>query len=264
MTKTFHFISGLPRSGSTLLCNILCQNPKFHATSTSGVIDLVMGIRNTWDKIEEFKANPNNPARKRVMGGIFETFYADIGKKVVFDKSRGWLSFIETLEHILGREVKILVPVRDIRDVISSFEKIWRRDSKDRRIPQEESNFLQFQTIEGRTNVWLSESQPLGISYNRIKDAKKRGFEKRMHLIDFDDLTANPEEALMKAYDFLEEPYFKHDFNEVKQITKEDDSVYGFNDLHTIRTKVAPMKPQWPSILGKDFEHLSSMNFWKP
>jgi len=30
--KQVFFISGLPRSGSTLLCNILAQNPEFFVT----------------------------------------------------------------------------------------------------------------------------------------------------------------------------------------------------------------------------------------
>lgn len=36
--KKYYFISGLPRSGSTLLANILAQNPRFHATATSGIL----------------------------------------------------------------------------------------------------------------------------------------------------------------------------------------------------------------------------------
>ena len=39
----FHFISGLPRSGSTLLAGILKQNPRFHAAMSSPVAGLVNG-----------------------------------------------------------------------------------------------------------------------------------------------------------------------------------------------------------------------------
>ncbi|HEY3520824.1 MAG TPA: sulfotransferase, partial [Rhodanobacteraceae bacterium] len=42
-SRTFHFISGLPRSGSTLLAAILRQNPRFHAGMTSPVAD-IMGV----------------------------------------------------------------------------------------------------------------------------------------------------------------------------------------------------------------------------
>jgi sulfotransferase len=46
MTKQFHFISGLPRSGSTLLSALLLQNPRFHAGMTSPVGTLFSGMLN--------------------------------------------------------------------------------------------------------------------------------------------------------------------------------------------------------------------------
>lgn len=263
MDKTFHFISGLPRSGSTLLCNILCQNPRFHATSSSGVLNIITGIRNSWDDVAELKATPNEKAKLNVMRGILDNFYLDIEKPVVFDKSRGWVAIIGLLEKLLDRNVKVLVTVRDVRDILASFEKIWERDSKTIQIPQEKENPIAFQTMQGRVNVWLADTQPVGIALNKIKDAIKRGYSDRLCLIDFDDLTSEPAVTMKKIYEFLGEPYFEHDFNNVEQVTKEDDSVHGFTDLHTIRSKVEPMRPQWPTVLGKDFEHFSSLNFWK-
>src|SRR5438874_8813939 len=41
--RKFHFISGLPRSGSTLLAAILNQNPRFRAGMTSPLAD-IMGV----------------------------------------------------------------------------------------------------------------------------------------------------------------------------------------------------------------------------
>ena len=43
MPETFHFISGLPRSGSTMLSAILRQNPRFHAGMSSPVASLFEG-----------------------------------------------------------------------------------------------------------------------------------------------------------------------------------------------------------------------------
>ncbi|HEY2623443.1 MAG TPA: sulfotransferase, partial [Dyella sp.] len=41
--RKFHFISGLPRSGTTLLAAILNQNPRFRAGMTSPLAD-IMGV----------------------------------------------------------------------------------------------------------------------------------------------------------------------------------------------------------------------------
>lgn len=263
MEKKYYFISGLPRSGSTLLANILAQNPRFHTTSTSGVPDLVLGVRNTWNKINEFLATPNEGAKKRVMKGILDLFYGDIEKPVVFDKSRTWPMAIETMEELFGEKVKILVTVRDLRDVLASFEMLWRKNSKLDQIHQERENFIKFQTVQGRCSVWAAPEQPVGLALDRIRDAYKRGFKDRLYLVDFDDLTAKPKETLEGIYKFLGEESYQHDFNNVAQTTHENDFFHGINGLHDIRNKVEPVKSRWREILGNEFESYGRSNFWK-
>jgi len=260
--KQFCFISGLPRSGSTLLCNILNQNPRFHATSTSGVLDMLLAIRNNWNNIVEFKATRNDFAKMRVLRAMLQAFYADIDKAVIFDKSRGWPGFLEMAESLLGSKAKVLVPVRDIRDVLSSFEKLWRKESKSGQIEQEKSNFLKFQTVEGRCEIFMNTNQPVGSAYNRVKDALARGFADRMYFIFFDELTTNPEETMRGVYEFLGEKYYDHDFSNVEQTTHEDDFFHGFKDLHTIRNKVKPVPSDWMEVLGSFAQKFASLNFW--
>jgi len=261
--KKYYFISGLPRSGSTLLCNILAQNPRFHATGTSGIMDIMFGVRNSWNNLVEFKAAPNDAGLKRVLKGILENFYADIDKPVIFDKCRGWTSLITMAEEAIGEKAKILVPVRDMRDVLASFEKLWRENSGTTQIAQESMNYFKFQTVEGRTDVWMQADQPVGLSYNRITDAIKRGLGDRMFLIDFDDMTTDPKGTFKKIYEFLGEEYYEHNFDHVEQVTWEDDSIHGFKNLHTIRNKVEPIPPRWPKVLGSFAEKFGTLNFWK-
>ncbi len=260
--KQFCFISGLPRSGSTLLCNILNQNPRFHATSTSGVLDMLLAIRNNWNNIVEFKATRNDLAKMRVLRGMLQSFYADKDNAIIFDKSRGWPGFLEMAESIIGSKAKVLVCVRDIRDVLSSFEKLWRKESKSGQISQEKTHFLKFQTIEGRCDVFLNADQPVGSAYNRVKDALARGFGDRMYFIYFDELTSEPERVMREAYEFLGEKYYNHDFANVEQTTQEDDFFHGFKDLHTIRKIVRPVPSDWKEVLGDFAEKYGRLNFW--
>jgi sulfotransferase len=261
--RRYYFISGLPRSGSTLLANILAQNPKFHATGTSGIMDVMFHVRNTWNEHVEFRAAPNYAAELRVLRGILDSYFADVDKPVVFDKSRGWLSELEMVEAVLGRKVKVLVPVRDLRSVISSFEKLWRKNAPYSQMGQARHDYFQFQTIQGRVALFLRPDQPIGLAYNRIVDALNRGFSDRLFFIDFDDLTHDPAQTLKQVYEFLEEPYFEHNFDSVEQVTFEHDEVHGIRDLHKIRSKVAPVEPDWQRIIGQDFHNLENLNFWK-
>ena len=84
-----------------------------------------------------------------------------------------------------------------------------------------------------------------------------------MLFVKFKDLTENPKLTMQEIYKFLDEPYFEHDFNDVKQVTYEDDTVHGIKDLHTIRSKVEPVESKWKEVLGAEFEHLKSLNFWE-
>jgi hypothetical protein len=66
MQKVIHFISGLPRSGSTLLAASLRQNPRFHAGISSPVASLFMALQAAMSRrneaavfIDEFIATGN-------------------------------------------------------------------------------------------------------------------------------------------------------------------------------------------------------------
>ena len=260
MGRAFYFLGGLPRAGSTLLCNILAQNPDIHATATSGVMDVMFGVRNNWNNLIEHKAHPQEQALQRVLKAILFSYYEDVPKSIVIDKCRGWLSLIEMAEFALQSKVKIIVPVRDIRDVLASFEKLWQENAKTGQVPGEAENYFQFQTTEGRSEFWLRANQPVGLAVQRIKDAIQRGYRDRLHFVNFKDLTYNPEDTLLRVYDFLELSFFKHNFDKVEQVTWEDDSIHGFKHLHDIRSKVQPVSSQWRKVLGDYAEKYQFLN----
>jgi sulfotransferase len=265
MPKTIHFIAGLPRSGSTLLCNVLAQNPRFGVTGSSGVLEVLFNVRNLWDTLGEFRAMEpaaSEAAKLRVLRAALDAFHADDPHPVVFDKSRSWLAHLELAEAVLGRPAKVLVPVRDLRDVLASFELLWRKTSATRQVPAESQHYLEFQTVEGRCAVWARGDQPVGIAYNRVRDALARGYRDRMHFVRFEQLTRDPAGTLAGVYDFLGEPPFAHDFDHVEQVTWEDDRVHGFVGLHDIRPRVEPAPPRWPTVLGPAAEKYAGLELW--
>ena len=256
------FVSTLPRSGSTLLCNILAQNPRFHATHTSGLLDVVFGLRNSWDNHVEHKAHPIDDVKKNVLRAVLNTYHGHIEKDVVFDKSRGWIAFLEMVEDLTQEKAKVLVCVRDIPDILSSLEKLYRKTSAVKQPPGEAKNFFQFQTIEGRCEYWLQPDQLVGIMMNRIDDALNRGFRDRLHFIQYNELTKYPDAVMKKAYEFLDEPSYQHNFDYVEQVTQEDDSIHGFLDLHTIQNKVEYRPSDARKVLGaKLYEKYVKYNF---
>jgi len=251
--KKFSFISGLPRSGSTLLCNILAQNNDiFVSKATSGCHDVLFGVRNQWDKLIEHQAERvDHNQLKRVLNSILNSYHTT-DKNVVIDKGRGWLSLIEMLQFITGEKPKIICPVRNISDILASFEKLWRKSTGFSQWNFEQNEYFKSQTVEGRCEIWSSAGQPVGLAYNRIKDAISRGYKNDILFLEFEELTTHPAQTMKKIYDYLELPYFIHNFNNIEQTTKEDDiGVHRIPGLHDIRPSIEIVPSDSDKILGK-------------
>jgi len=262
--KRIHFIAGMPRAGSTLLGNILSQNPRFHVTPTSALIDALLALRTSFDQLPDFKAAPNEPGKMAAIRGALHGFFDPVDRPVVFDRNRAWLSELEMAEVLLERRAKVLVCVRDIPEILASFERLWRDNKAFRRIKQHEMHVVEFQSLEGRCGVWLQPAHPVGLSYIRVQDALTRGFRDRMHFVHFDQLTRHPAGTLQAIYQFLGEPPFQHDFEHVEQVTLEDDLIHGIDGLHDIRPAVRPIPPRAREVLGDLADKYKGPYIWDP
>ncbi len=262
-------LGGLPRSGSTLLCNILAQNPSIHATSSSGCVDLLFGLRNHWDRLIEHQTKPdrqeNEQTKLCVLRAVLEAYHSRIKEPIVVDKSRSWIALLELTEAALGQKAKVLVPVRNVADVLASFEKLHRRQSAIGQTPGEADNYYQFQTVAGRCEYWMRPDQQVGLALNRVRDALARGFADRLHFVEFSDLTSKPRESLAAIYAFLGVDPFEHNFEHVEQVTHEVDALHGFEGLHSIRSRVEPIQSNWRQILGPCGERYANLSSaWQP
>jgi sulfotransferase len=267
MNKNFTFISGLPRSGSTLLCNILAQNSEAQVSkATSGLHDVLFGVRNQWDRLIEHQAEGVDHERlRRVLQSIFNSYLETNSEKSLFvDKGRGWLSLVEMIEFILNEPCKIICPVRDIAEILASFEKLWRNTTAKTQWNFEQNDYFNAQTVDGRCEIWSRRDQPVGLAYNRLKDALSRGHRSKIHFVEFDDLTKYPMDTMKRIYDFLELPAFTHDFDNVQQYTQEDDeNVHRIVGLHTIRPKVQPVPRSATETLGEVANKYRNQEIWR-
>ena len=149
--RKFYYLGGLPRSGSTLLTNILLQNPKFATTATSSLLDFMLQIRDNWNKLEGHKVYEDGQDKWGVIRAIMQAYHKT-DKEIIFDKNRGWSNHIEFVEKVTGEKVKIIACVRNLEDICSSFEKLFRKNRADGEIHGEFNN-PQMKTIDGRVGV---------------------------------------------------------------------------------------------------------------
>lgn len=252
MEKLF-FQSSLPRAGSTLLQNILAQNPNIYSTPTSGVLELVYAARSNYSNSPEFKAQDPKLMKNGFLSFCREGlkgFYEGItDKKYVVDKSRGWGVHYGFLQQIVDKP-KVVCMVRDLRDIYASMEKNFRKNQhKDFGIVNHSD--LKGTSTPKRIDIWAN-SQPVGMAIERLQEIFRQGINGNMMFIKYEDLCLYPDLVMRKIYDYFEIPYFEHDFENIEQITKEDDEVYGIFGDHKIKKTLELLPSDSQKILGSD------------
>jgi sulfotransferase len=258
--KQFHFISGLPRAGSTLLSALLLQNPRFHAGMTSPVGALFSGMLQQFSAGSEFGAVINREQRQRLTRGLFENFYAEQGgKEVIFDTNRMWCAKLPALLDLFP-DAKVIACVRNVAWIMDSLERLYRAN------PYENTKLFgddnERNTVTSRVETLAQRNRLVGFAWSALKEAYYGEQAKSMLVIEYELLTQAPERVLRLVYDFLGEPWYEHDFDNVEYDAPEFDQALGLSGLHRVRRKVGVQARR--TILPPDlFEQYASLSFWK-
>lgn len=256
---TFHFISGLPRSGSTLLAALLRQNPRFHAGMTSPVGALFSGMLNQFSAGSEFGPVITQAQRKRLLAGLFGNYYAEqADKDIVFDTNRQWCAKLPALMDLFP-QAKVIACVRNVAWVMDSIERLYRAN------PYENTKLfgddVERNTVYSRVDTLAQRNRLVGFPWAALKDAYYGEHAKSLLLVEYDLLAATPEKVLRLVYEFLGEPWFEHDFEHIEYDAPEFDQALGLRGLHRVRPKVEVQARR--TILPPDlFEQYAGLDFW--
>jgi len=261
MQNGIHFISGLPRSGSTLLSALLRQNPRVHASMTSPVASLVNGLMRVMSQENETAVFIDDDQRERILKASVEAFYGDIHPdRVVFDTNRGWSGKLPLLARLFPK-AKVICCVRSPAWVLDSIERLTRGN------PMEPSGMFKWDTVGNvysRAEQLMSGGGIVGHPLNCLREGvfdERRG---RLMLVRYESLTRDPVAALDAIYDFIGEPAFAHDPNNVEQDfdALEFDARLGAPGLHAVGSKVCSV-PR-PTMLPPDlFRKYDGEAFWE-
>ncbi|MES2105517.1 MAG: sulfotransferase [Pseudomonadota bacterium] len=256
----YHFISGLPRSGSTLLAALLLQNPRFHAGMTSPVGGLFRGMLNQLGAGSEFGSVVSTEQRRRLMRGIFESYYADqAGKEVIFDTNRMWSAHMPVLMDQFP-DSKVIACVRNVAWVMDSLERRYRANPYE--ITRLFNDDTERNTVYSRVETLAQANRLVGYPWTALKEAFYGEHAASLLIVDYDLLAQAPAKVMPLIYQFLGEAEFKHDFSNVNYDAPEFDAPLGMHGLHTVRTAVSFENRS--TILPPDlFEKFAALSFWK-
>jgi Sulfotransferase domain. len=254
-----HFISGLPRSGSTLLAALLRQNPRFHAAMTSPVGGLVERMLEAMSEDNEFSVFISPEQKRALILSIFSAYYhPQVEKEVIFDTNRLWCSKLPLIRELFP-EAKVICCVRNIAWIMDSIELLIRRNAFD--VSRLFNNPAEWATVYSRTEALSQGSRLVGYAYNALKEAFYSEQSASILLVDYDLLTKGPDKTMSLIYQFLGEAPFEHDFDNVQYQEPEFDNRLKTKGLHQVRAQVE-FKSR-TTILPPDlFERFDSLSFW--
>jgi sulfotransferase len=255
-----HFISGLPRSGSTLLAALLRQNPRFHAGMTSPVGALFTGMLNQFGAGSEFGPVLDRDMRQQLLRGLFDTYYAaQADKAVVFDTNRLWSARLPAVLDLFP-QAKVIACVRNVAWVMDSLERLYRAN------PYEQTKLfngdIERNTVYSRVDTLAQQNRLVGFAWSALKEAYYGAQADSLLVVEYELLAQAPERVLRLVYEFIGEPWFEHDFEHIEYDAPAFDEALGVAGLHRVRPKVAVESRR--TVLPPDlFEKYAQLSFWR-
>jgi sulfotransferase len=261
--KEIFFLNGLPRAGNTVFGSIMNQNPNVAATANSICADM-MGELFMLKHTDIFKNYPDHKSFDNVAKTVFENYYKDWKQDYIIDRAP-WgrpinLKFLKETRS----NIKIIVLVRDIIEVLGSFIDWSNRE------PTSFVNQYEAKTVEEKCDMLMNKEGQIVKELIGIKHLIDQQPKEMYHIIEFNDLVKDTENIIDGVYNFLGIPKFKHDFNNIGQFKVNDmgydDAVVG-NGLHTLETgAISDYKEKYnaysiiPSVIINKYKQC---NFWE-
>lgn len=252
--KQFTLMSGLPRSGSTVLCAILNQHPSIYATPTRPLLDLLVANQNAWHANPSVKANPFPDQLTNMTKGMIQGAWAHRPEPIIIDKNRGWGANLPAVKVLFGRDLKIIVTIRDLPSIMASWLTILN-NNRGSNFHKEVNQVFGYHNDETLlAYMYEVVVKPcLGI----LKRVKEDTAPENVLYVRYDALILRPQATLAKIEDFIGITHTSYDFTNIVSNTVDDDlAAFGFNGLHTIRPMLGYASSPMPvTTLGDDLFH---------
>ena len=248
MTKLPKFVgvTGLPRAGSTLLCQLLAQHPEINCEGhSSPLCNTLLGIRRMISDDTFFLSQLDNSFDSSyahlatAMQGYLQGWYQGTKEAVVVDKNRAWLHAIELLLHIQP-EAKLIVCIRELGQIYGSIEAQHQKT-----ILLDFIDHLADYDRFGRADILFAKDKSIGApltSLHAVPDLP-RHVQERLYFVRFEDMMANPVACMSHIYAWLGVSPYEIKPDQITTGTRESDSHYRMKYLHKQSEKIAQPKP---------------------
>ena len=255
-SRQLFFLVAQPRSGNTLFASIMNQNPEIAATPNSITLEIMKDVSLLKDT-DVFQNYPDHKSLDNVLNSVYDNYYKNWSQPIIIDRGPVMTpgNFALMQKHF-KRPFKCIVLLRNLMDVLASYMQWYTKN------PDSFVNRYGLKNDEEKLMMIMNKKGAVAKDLEAIKNAFN--YPDICHFVKFDDLMKNPTEELQKIYKFLEEPYYPHYFENLKDINingiEYDDTVVGKNmhKLHTgkIEKIYNPYIEKIPLRLKKEYGHI--------
>jgi len=242
-----YFLSGLPRTGTTLLSSILNQNSNIHSTSTSSLLDFLSGVDYVYNEVQQRHKSADDQQLKNIFKAVVSSYYLHLSKPYIIDKWRGWMNNIPQIQEIITSDPKIICTYRPIEEIITSFLFLLEKDS---------NNFIDIELKKRKIecnnlnrSMYLWEEGVVGETYKFFEESLKY---KNCLYISYNDLVFNSQHTMNRIYDYLEVKNYTHNFKEIKSTSDDNDNYWQLKNLHQIRSEIKYCSPDPKKYLNSE------------
>jgi hypothetical protein len=223
--QQFAVFCGLPRTGSTLLINLLMQNPNIHGEGASLLCELMWQTQQLCDNHPPLFANNRLGTKKDLVSALPSLYYKDIKKPIIIEKGRTWChpANVQMWRENINPDQKFVVLVRPIEDVVKSLVSL--------RIKNDQQGDLY-------EDLMQPGSEPIYRAAEAIALCKTQPQENFLY-VDYRDLVSDPIKVLDLIYAFYGWDKFQHNVEKVEQVFTEDDQYHGLDGMHKIRETIS-------------------------
>ena len=253
--KKLFFLVAMPRSGNTMFTSIMNQNPNLVCTANSVTLEIMKDLF-LLKQTDVFLNYPDHQSLDNVLDSVYVNYYKDWPQKYIIDRgpvmTKGNFALMQ--KHF-KKPFKCVVLLRDILDVLASYMKWYTEE------PTAFPNRYNLKNDEEKLSKLMNKNGAVAKDLDAIKNAFN--YPELCHFIKYDDLVQNTEQEIRKVYNFLNIPYYPHQFQNLQQININGlgykDGVVGKN-MHTIRNEIKkeynPYIEKIPQRIREKYGHI--------
>jgi sulfotransferase len=254
--RKLFFLVAQPRSGNTLFASIMNQNKDIAATANSLTLEIMKDLF-LLKKTDVFNNYPDHKSLDNVLDNVFNNYYQHWPQRIIIDRGPVMTTGnFQLMQKHFKHGFKCIVILRDLMDVLASYMQWYTKN------PDAFPNRYGHNTDEEKLMMIMNSKGAVAKDLEAIKNSFN--YPDICHYVKYDDIVANPEQEFRKIYQFLDEPYFNHRFNDLDQVSVNglsyDDKIVG-NNMHklfdgSVRKVYNPYIEKIPKSIKERYGHI--------